>query len=249
MSGALPINAVTRGDCLEQMRWIPAGSVDCVLTDLPYGTTDNPWDAILPMDQLWVEWKRVAKRGAPIVLFTQQPFTTAVSASNLRQLKTEWIWVKGNATGFLNAKKYPLKAHENILVFCDRLPPYYPQKRPGQPYTAKTKNKRSSNYGDQKLNVSSQSLDGSRYPTTILTFKHERGLHPTQKPVKLLEYLIATYTRPGAVVLDCCIGSGSTGVAAHNVGRNFIGIERDPKYFAIAQARLAQLAPAFAEAA
>ena len=125
---AVPDNVLLLGNCLKLMKTLPAGSMDCVLTDLPYGTTDNKWDCVIPMDQLWAAWRRVLRSGAPVILFTQQPFTTIVAASNLKQLKTEWIWEKHQGTGFLNCKKYPLKIHENVLVFCDRLPPYWPQK-------------------------------------------------------------------------------------------------------------------------
>jgi site-specific DNA-methyltransferase (adenine-specific) len=125
--GAVPENLLLLGNCLKLMNTLPAGSVDCVLTDLPYGTTDNKWDSVIPMDKLWAAWRRVMRPGAPVILFTQQPFTTTVAASNLKQLKTEWIWAKHQGTGFLNCNKYPMKSHENVLVFCDRLPPYWPQ--------------------------------------------------------------------------------------------------------------------------
>jgi site-specific DNA-methyltransferase (adenine-specific) len=171
------------------------------------------------------------------VLFTQQPFTTAVARSNLKQLRTEWIWEKQQATGFLNANRYPLKKHENILVFCDRLPPYNPQKTVGKPYTTKARSA-SSNYGNKVL-TPTVNKDGSRYPTSILRFNSDRGLHPTQKPVALLEYLVRTYTNAGDTVLDCCMGSGTAGVAALQTGRRFVGIERESKYFAIARKRIA----------
>ncbi len=220
------------------MKDIPDGTVDCIIADLPYGTTQNSWDSIIPLDQLWTAWKRVCKPGAPIVLFTQQPFTTTVAASNLGQLKTEWIWEKPQGTGFLNCRKYPLKKHENILVFCDRTPPYHPQKSIGhRVYSTKQKAK-TSNYGHFE-SVPTINTDGSRYPTTLLTFQNDRGLHPTQKPVALIEYLIRTYTEPNAVILDCCIGSGTTAIAAINTDRQFIGIERDPEYHAIATERIA----------
>jgi DNA modification methylase len=175
---------------------------------------------------------------------TQQPFTTTVAASNLRQLKTEWIWEKARSTGFLNAKKYPLKSHENILVFCDRLPPYFPQKTMGaKPYVTRRPPSSSTNYSGDKGFVS-VNTDGSRYPTSILRFPSanatDRGLHPTQKPLALLEYLVRTYMRQGDVLLDCCAGSGSSLVAALSTGRRFVGIERDPIYYATALERLKQ---------
>ena len=171
------------------------------------------------------------------MLFTQQPFTTTVAASNLKQLRTEWIWEKAQGTGFLNANRYPLKIHENILVFCDKMPPYHPQKSFGhKPFVSHAKAK-TTNYGDFK-SIPTVNTDGSRFPTTILRFPHDRGFHPTQKPVALLEYLIKTYTLPGMTVLDCTMGSGSTGVAAINTGRSFIGIEQDESYFNIARDRI-----------
>jgi site-specific DNA-methyltransferase (adenine-specific) len=226
------------GDCLEKMKNIPDGSVDAIIADLPYGTTANNWDSIIPMNDLWTAWKRVCKPGAPIILFTQQPFTTTVAASNLKQLKTEWIWEKPQGTGFLNCRKYPLKSHENILVFCDGLPPYTPQKTTGCRSYRTGKGRRSSNYGHVER-LQTVNTDGTRYPKTVLRFTPDKGLHPTQKPVALIEYLIKTYTIPNAVILDCCIGSGTTAVAAINTGRQFIGIERDPKYHAIAVKRAA----------
>jgi DNA modification methylase len=183
-------NLLLRGDCLDLMKTLPAGSVDCILTDLPYGTTDNKWDSVIPMDRLWAAWRRVMRPGAPVILFTQQPFTTTVAASNLRELKTEWIWEKAVATGFLNAKKYPMKCHENILVFCDRLPPYFPQKtQGGLPYRTSKGANTATNYSDAAASVS-LNTDGSRYPRTVQRMCRrpltDRGSHPTQKPLELL---------------------------------------------------------------
>ena len=226
------------GDCLERMKELPEASIDMILADLPYGTTNNKsWDSVIPLDQLWSAWNRVCRPGAPIVLFTQQPFTTTVAASNLSQLKTEWIWCKPQGTGFLNANRYPLKSHENILVFCDRLPPYYPQKSTGhKPYTT-GRGKKTSNYGSFD-NLETVNTDGSRYPKTVLNFNQEKGFHPTQKPVDLLEYLIKTYSLEGDLVLDATCGSGSTIVACDNTGRIGIGIERDQNYYDIAVSRV-----------
>ncbi|MBB5066157.1 site-specific DNA-methyltransferase [Granulicella mallensis] len=225
------------GDCLEQMAKLPAGIVDMVLTDLPYGTTSNAWDSVIPMEKLWAEWKRVCKPGAPIVLFTQQPFTTTVAASNLKQLRTEWIWEKPQGTGFLNCHVYPLKNHENILVFCDKTPPYNPQKEYGHKTYKTGRRKGSSNYRPFDRVTETVNVDGSRYPKTVLEFKQDKGLHPTQKPLDLCEYLIRTYTNAGDTVLDCTMGSGTTIVAALNTGRKGIGIEQDQKYFDIAAQR------------
>ena len=211
------------GDCLELMRDIPDGSVDLVLCDLPYGTTRNKWDSVIPLDRLWKEYKRVVKKNGAIVLFAQTPFDKILGASNLDMLKYEWIWEKPQGTGHLNAKKMPMKSHENILVFYRQLPTYNPQWEWGKPYNV--------------TNIS----DGRRYPKDVLRFgkaKTDKNLHPTQKPVALLEYLIKTYSDCGATVLDNSMGSGSCGVACVNANRRFIGIELDEGYFNIAKKRI-----------
>ena len=228
-----------QGDCLELMKDIPDGSVDMVLCDLPYGTTRNKWDTIIPLDSLWKEYKRVVKKSGAIVLFAQTPFDKILGASNLDMLKYEWIWEKSQGTGHLNAKKMPMKSHENILVFYRQLPTYNPQWEWGKAYTV-TCGKHSANYGKQKDKVTTVS-DGRRYPKDILRFgkaETDKHLHPTQKPVALMEYLIKTYTNDGETVLDNCMGSGSTGVACVNANRRFIGIELDEGYFNIATQRI-----------
>ena len=234
------------GDCFERMRELKPGSIDLVLADPPYGTTECKWDSVLPLAPMWTALRRVLKPGAPVVLFSQQPFTTALAASNLKQLRTEWIWEKRNATGFLNARLYPLKAHENVLVFCERLPPYFPQFGTGRPYRTTTKlGAFSEVYG--RPCVGSENTTGTRFPRSVVkpvgaVVTGGKRMHPTQKPVDLCEYLIRTYTTEGQTVLDFCMGSGSTGVAALNARRRFIGIERDAKYFAIAEQRLQEAA-------
>lgn len=226
-----------QGDCLDILPTIPAGSVDMVLCDLPYGTTQNKWDSIIPLDRLWAEYWRIVKPNGAVVLTAQAPFDKALGASCLRYLKYEWIWIKPSASGFLNAKKAPLKNAENVLVFYRKQPTYNPQMRTGfKPYKSKQGIK-SSNYGAMDENHISQS-DGDRYPISTLEFNNERGSHPTQKPVALMEYLIRTYTNEGETVLDNTMGSGTAGVAAKNTGRKFIGIERDPAYFEIADKRI-----------
>ena len=225
------------GDCLERMKELPDASVDMIVTDLPYGTTQNKWDSVIPLDHLWPAFKRVCKPGAPVVLFAAQPFTTILAASNLKQLKIDLVWVKPQGVGFLNANRYPLRNHESILLFCDRTPLYIPQMSMGhKPYKA-GRGKKTSNYGAFE-NVETVNKDGSRYPKTCLYFNHEKGFHPTQKPVALLEYLIKTFSLSGAVVLDATCGSGSTIVACDNTGRIGIGIERDQTYFDIAAKRV-----------
>lgn len=221
------------------MAQIPDGSVDLVLCDLPYGTTQNKWDSVLPLDLLWSEYRRVCT-GA-IVLTAQAPFDKALGASNLGMLKYEWIWEKEMGSGHLNAKKAPLKSHENVLVFYEHQPTYNPQFDEGKPYKM-VSGKGSSNYGEQKETVTES--DGRRYPKTVIRIPRDRTrFHPTQKPVALMEYLVKTYTNEGDVVLDNCMGSGTTGVACVNTGRKFIGIERDADYFKIAEQRIYDAMP------
>lgn len=225
------------GDCLEIMKGIPDKSVDMVLADLPYGTTQNRWDIVIPFEPLWEQYRRVCKKNAAICLFGQMPFSAALVMSNPREFRYEWIWQKAQGSGFLNANRMPLRAHENILVFYETLPTYNPQKGKAKPYKAKSGEKTSSNYG--KFDGSWHTANnGDRYPVDILRFPAVRGDHPTQKPVPLLEYLIRTYTNEGETVLDNCMGSGSTGVACVNTGRDFIGIELDETYFKIAEQRI-----------
>ena len=219
------------------MSRIQDNSVDMILCDLPYGTTQNKWDSVIPLDRLWAEYKRIIKKNGAIALFAQTPFDKILGCSNIEMLKYEWIWAKTEGTGFLNAKKMPLKFHENILVFYEKPPTYNPQMTKGKPYKYKKDGITSSNYGNSNgtdLIVN----EGERHPKSIIEFKKDKGLHPTQKPVALLEYLIRTYTNDGETILDNCMGSGSTGVACANTGRKFIGIELDRGYFEVAQKRV-----------
>ena len=228
---------IKQGDCLELMKEIPDKSVDLILCDLPYGTTQNKWDTVLDLEKLWGGYNRIVKDNTPIVLFSQMPFTATLVKSNFPLFKYEWIWQKQQGTGYLNAKKMPLKAHENILVFYKKLPLYNPQMRTGfKPYSCK-RGKGTSNY-NKHISVVSTS-NGERYPIDILEFAYDKQkLHPTQKPVALLEYLIKTYTNEGATVLDNCMGSGSTCVACINTNRNYIGFELNENYFNIAKERI-----------
>lgn len=227
------------GDCLEMMKLIPDGSVDMVLCDLPYGTTQNKWDSIIDLAALWVQYERIC-RGA-IVLTAQTPFDKVLGASNIKLLKYEWIWEKTHPTGHLNAKRAPMKAHENVLVFYRRQPLYNPIKTTG--HKRKTATKRhdlTETYGKQVFDELPYDST-ERYPRSVLVFpsdKQTSKLHPTQKPVALMEYLISTYTNPGDTVLDNAMGSGTTGVACLNTERHFIGIELDDKYFAVASKRI-----------
>lgn len=235
----MPDFQLMRGDCLELMKQLPHASVDMILCDLPYGTTRNKWDSVLPLDALWREYRRVC-RGA-IVLTAQTPFDKVLGASNLEMLRYEWIWQKTHPTGHLNAKRAPMKAHENVLVFYEKQPTYNPQMTHGHKRkTAVKRQDESPVYGRQDFDPLAYDST-SRYPRSVLTFpsdKQRSNLHPTQKPVALMEYLIRTYTNPGDTVLDNCMGSGTTGVACKNTGRRFIGMEMDDNYFQIAQKRI-----------
>lgn len=228
-------NSLLKGDCLTLMNGIPDNSIDMILCDLPYGTTQNKWDSVIPLDKLWKHYERVIKDDGVIVLTAQTPFDKVLGASNLKMLKYEWIWEKTNGTGHLNAKRMPMKNHENILVFYKNFSVYNPQMRGGKPYNSKT-GKESSSWG--KFNRVPIVNKGERYPVTVLTFKQERGLHPTQKPVDLMEYLIKTHSNEGDLVLDNTMGSGTTCVACVNTNRQYIGMELDEEYYAIAQKRV-----------
>lgn len=232
----MPPFELHHGDCLAVMKELDAGSVDAIICDLPYGTTRNRWDSVIPLDAMWREFNRVC-RGA-VVLTAQTPFDKVLGASNLDMLRYEWIWRKEAGTGFLNAKRAPLKDHENILVFYSRQPTYNPQMRTGfRAYACKQGAPKSANYGAQSGAVTVS--DGSRYPLSVIEFPRDSNkVHPTQKPVALMEYLVSTYTNPGDVVLDPTMGSGTTGVACINTGRRFIGIEQDGTYCGIAHERI-----------
>jgi site-specific DNA-methyltransferase (adenine-specific) len=232
------------GDCLEILPTLADNSVDMVLVDLPYGTTACKWDSIIPLDKLWEQYNRICKEDSAMVFTAAQPFTTILAASNLESFRYEWIWEKPQGTNPMNAKVMPLKSHENILVFYRKKPVYNPQMWYSTPYSGFSSNTATIGevYGKQK-SKHRDNPDGSRYPKTVLKFKQEKGLHPTQKPVELMEYLIKTYTNPGEIVLDNTMGSGTTGVAAMNCGRNFIGIEMDQKYYQAAKERIKNAVP------
>lgn len=244
----IELNQIYNEDCLEGMKKIPDGSVDMVLCDPPFGTTDNYWDQRIPFEPLWAQYKRITKKNAAIVLFAQLPFGSDLIQSNRQMFRYEWIWEKNKAVGFLNARKMPLRAHENILVFYEKLPTYNPQKRQGKPYCRgwqfyNNRLRKDKVYANGGL-CWAESKDGSRYPLDVLKIKTNniwsKHYHSTQKPIDLLEYLIKTYTNEGELVLDNCIGSGSTAVAAINTNRNFIGFETDAGYCEIANKRIAE---------
>lgn len=243
------------GECLELMDSIPDKSIDMILCDLPYGTTACKWDVIIPFDKLWTQYERVIKDNGAIVLFGSQPFTSVLGASNLKLLKYSWVWEKTKPTNYANAKKQPLRSFEDVLVFYKKQSTYNPQ---GLLKINKTiKNTGTAGRGSRKQNGDQTSVISGGYKTEsyVQEFTNyprgfivvaENGLstsvHPTQKPVPLLEYLIKTYTNAGELVLDNTMGSGSTGVACVNTDRDFIGIEKDDKYFAIAETRIAEAA-------
>ena len=227
------------GNCLERMNEIPDGSIDAIICDLPYGTTQNKWDSVICLSSLWNNYKRIIKPKGAIILTAQTPFDKVLGVSNLGWLKYEFIWVKNIATGHLNANRAPMKKHENVLVFANGQPTYNPQMTRGVAYTNKRKpiDDNGDNYG--KISARTDTINtGTRYPVSVLNFNCEKGLHPTQKPVALMEYFIKTYTNEGDTVLDNCAGSFSTGVACVNTNRKFIGIEKDETYFNIGTNRL-----------
>jgi site-specific DNA-methyltransferase (adenine-specific) len=245
--GSLELNRIYQRDCLNDggMALIPDKSIDMILCDLPYGTTRNKWDSIIPLDTLWAQYERVIKDNGAIVLTAQTPFDKVLGASNLKLLKYEWIWEKDRASGHLNAKKAPMKAHENVLVFYKKLPTYHPQMTMGHKpsNTSGKRKKETTNYGKfENLITGGQT---TRYPRSVQKFNvvnSQHGIvHPTQKPVALFEYLIRTYTDENDIVLDNCMGSGTTAVAALNTDRKFIGFETEPAYIEIANKRIDDL--------
>lgn len=224
------MNSVILGDCLDVMKKMPEGCIDMILCDLPYGTTQNKWDSVIPLEELWKQYKRILKPNGVVVLTSVGMFTAQLMLSQPKMFKYRWIWQKSKATNFLNAKKQPLRKFEDVCVFYKKQPTYNPQMLEGKPYDKGVrKNQLSGSYGDfQPAHVHS---DGLRYPTDIIYFKTAESegevWHPTQKPVELGRYLVRTYTNPGDIVLDNTCGSGSFLVSALLEGRNFIGIEKN----------------------
>ena len=234
-----------KGECLEQMKLIPTGSIDAVITDPPYGTTRCKWDSVIDFDLMWGQLNRIIKPNGAIVLFGAEPFSSTLRVSNIKDYKYDWVWEKTQATGHLNAKRQPLRSNELISVFYKKQCTYNPQKTQGH---------KPMNRGIRRLSVQNKTQvygkatkelpfggNTDRYPRTNIVFKSDKQksyLHPTQKPVELMEYLIKTYTNENETVLDFTMGSGTTGVAAKKLNRNFIGIELDEKYFNIAKERI-----------
>ena len=233
---------VWQGDCLELMKNIPNGSIDAVIADPPYGTTACKWDTVIPFEPMWEQLKRVIKPNGAIVLFGSQPFASALVMSNPRMFKYEWVWEKSHPTGLFSAKYQPMKYHENIVVFGKGKAKYNPQMWNGNKnHRPETKIYTTSHYGNDTV-FTGDKLNGIKYPKSLLKLDSENRvglLHPTQKPVALMEYLIKTYTNEGETVLDFTAGSGTTGVACQNLNRNFILIEKELKYVEIIKQRLA----------
>lgn len=228
------------GDCLERMEELPDNSIDMVCCDMPYGTTKCSWDTVINLNQLWCHYERIVKPNGAILLFAQTPFDKVLGVSNLKNLRYEWIWEKPAATGFFNAKKMPLKAHENILVFYKKTPTYNPQKSTGHARkTAGRLEVGSEIYGKAVKKVNYDSTE--RYPRSVQKVSKKtrvNSFHPTEKPIALIEWLVKTYTNAGDCVLDNTMGSGTAGVACMKTGRLFCGIEINPEYYAIACDRI-----------
>ena len=224
------------GNCLELMKDIPNQSIDMILCDLPYGSTECKWDSVIPFESLWEHYSRIIKKNGAIVLFSIQPFTTKLITSNLKEFRYCWYWKKNNVTGGTFAKVQPMRCIEDICVFYKKKPVYNPQGLIKLEKPIKSKVSKSEVYSFRSKNSIQKYTN---YPNHLLEFNREnKRYHPTQKPVELLKYLIKTYTNDGETVLDNCMGSGSTGVAAVDTGRHFIGMEMDPEYYRIAKERI-----------
>ena len=236
-----------KGDCLVEMQNIPDKSIDAIICDLPYQTTACKWDVLIPFEPLWAQYKRIIKDNGAIVLFGSEPFSSRLRMSNLEMYKYDWKWEKAKATLHALCKKRPMKSDEDIMVFYNKQPIYNPQMTTGEKYKARNNTKNHKELKGEWLIGQGRRTDnnGTRYPRTNIYFANEnkQGQHPTQKPVALLEYIIKTYTNEGDTVLDNTMGSGSTGVAAKQLNRSFIGIEMDETYFEIAKRRIADAKP------
>jgi site-specific DNA-methyltransferase (adenine-specific) len=232
------------GDCLEVLPLLPDGSVDLIYCDLPFGTTQCSWDNVIPFDKMWEQVKRIAKHNTPIVFHSQQPFTSNLIMSNPKMFKYTWVWEKSKATGFLNAKKRPLVAHEDIIVFCKGTPVYYPQMTQGEAYNKGVRKQQTDNDVYGKFEQVEVKSDGLRYPRSVQYFKTAESegqtFHKTEKPIDLCKYIIQTYTMEGQTVLDFTMGSNKSGLACEMLNRNFIGIESDAEHFATSIRRVSE---------
>lgn len=230
-------------DCLEGMKSVPDKSIDMILCDLPYGTTQNKWDSIIPIEELWTQYKRIIKDQGAIILFGQDKFTAMMMLSEPKLHRYNLIWNKILTSGFLNANRMPLRSHEDIMIFYKKMPKYNPQKVKGKKSHPKgsMNTNINNNYGHYNRVDNTDELGEMKHPKSILDFEKPHSsvcLHPTQKPVELCEWLIKSYSDEGETVLDNCMGSGTTAIAAINTGRNFIGFEKEEKYFEIANRRI-----------
>ena len=239
-AGSIAPDSIINADCLEAMKVIPDKSIDCIICDLPYGVTALKWDSVIPFDLLWEQYKRIIKPNGAIVLFGSQPFTSALVMSNPKWFKYEWIWDKKNPSGHLNAKKIPLRQHENIVLFCENRINYYPQMRTGQ-LRVKGGGRPELNKGCYRFHLTPKISNDQYYPTSIVELSGSKQLgtlHPTQKPVALIEYLIKTYTLENETILDNTAGSGTLAIACINTNRRYICIEKDPEYFDVMRDRI-----------
>lgn len=230
-----------QGDCLGLMKDIPDKSIDMILCDLPFGTTQNEWDKAIPFEPLWGGYNRIIKDNGAIVLFGQGLFTAELACSNKEMFRYRLVWEKTKAGGFLNARRMPLQAHEDISVFYKKLPTYNPQMEAGKPYVKRAvTNGDGGCYGKFDRVGQTNINNGTRFPRSVLRFSNDNhnSIHKTQKPINLLEYLIKTYTNEGDIVLDNCMGSGSTGIACLNTNRDFVGMELNEEYFSVAKTRI-----------
>ena len=239
----MKLNTIYNEDCLEGMKRIPDGSIDMILCDLPYGTTRNKWDSIIPLEPLWEQYERVIKDNGAIVLTGQGLFSAELMLSNKKMYRYSLIWDKVLSSGFLNANRMPLRSHEDIMVFYKKLPQYNPQKTKGKPNNSKGKPKQNenNNYGHFEFVDNKDELGDMKHPKSIVTFEKPHpsiSIHPTQKPVALFEYLIKTYTNKGETVLDNCMGSGTTAIACLNTNRQYIGFELDETYHKLSLERI-----------
>ena len=235
-------NKLLNGDCIEMMKTLEPESVDLILTDLPYGVLNqrNKWDNIINFENMWSEVNRISKLNTAFITTAKQPFTSQLIMSNLKNFKYTLVWEKSKATGYLNSKRMPLVAHEDIVVFYKKPPTYNPQMVLGKPYDKGKAVRDTESYGEQTKAIHVKNEDGYRYPRSVVYFKtaeREGKLHPTQKPIKLFEWLVKTYSNENDVILDITMGSGTTGVAALNLNRKFIGIELDTGYYKISEKR------------
>lgn len=254
----MELNRIYNEDCLLGMQHIPDKSVDMILCDLPYGTTACKWDVIIPFDKLWAQYERVIKLNGAIVLFDSEPFSTVLRMSAIKNYRYDWVWDKTRGSNFVQANVMPMKCHETISVFYKKKPTYNPQYWFDKPYFtgAGKRGNPIEGLGIRKVETAREKRaetnheDGRRFPLTILKFKRDKDkIHPTQKPVALLEYLIKTYTNEGETVLDNCMGSGTTAIACLNTNRNFIGFEKDATYYQVATDRINKSANLFTKAA